>query len=174
MEVERFAVRRREVDLEVTGVQDDSHGRVNRKRNAIDQRVRDADRHDGEGPERKAFAGDHLDQIGVVEQPVFVQFAFDQGQRELRSVDWNVELGQDPGQAANVVFVTVRENDRLDLIAIVGEVRDVGNDDIDAKQLFFREHQAGVDDDNVILPTERHAVHPELAKASQRNHLQFV
>ena len=77
VEVEGLAVRRGEVDLEVAGVDDDADGRVDGERDAIDQRVRDADGHDGERPEREAAAGKHLDQLGVVEQAVLFELAFD-------------------------------------------------------------------------------------------------
>ena len=69
-----------------------------------------------------------------------------------------------------MVFVAVGEDDGADLVAVLGEVADVGDDDVDAEQLFFREHQAGVDDDDVILPAEGHAVHAELAKAPEGDH----
>ena len=49
------------------------------------------------------------------------------------------------------------------MVTVLDEVGDVGNDDVDAQEFSFGEHQSGVDDDNVIAPTDGHAVHPELA-----------
>ena len=69
-----------------------------------------------------------------------------------------------------MVFVSVRQQDRFDLVAVLGQVGDIRNNDVYAEQFFFRKHQAGVDDDDVILPAEGHAVHTELAEATQRNH----
>ncbi len=37
----------------------------------------------------------------------------------------------------------------------------------------FGEHQAGVDDDDVIAPAHGHAVHSELAQAAERYNVQF-
>ena len=68
-----------------------------------------------EGAEREAAAGQHLDEVGVVEQAVLVELAFDVGERELGAVDGDVELGEDPGQAADVVLVAVREDDGADV-----------------------------------------------------------
>ncbi len=160
----------RKVDLEVAGVEDDADGRVDGEGDAVDERVGDADGHDREGPEGEAFAGQHLDEVGVVEEAVLVKLSLNQRQGEFRPVDGDIELGEDPGQAADVVFVTVREQDRFDLVAVFGEVGDVGDDDVDAEKLFFGKHQAGIDDDDVVLPAEGHAVHTELAEATQRNH----
>ena len=57
LEVEGLAVRWGEVDFEVAGVQHDADGRVDGERDAIDERMRDADGHDREGPEGEALAG---------------------------------------------------------------------------------------------------------------------
>ncbi len=46
-----------------------------------------------------------------------------------------------------MVFVSVREDDAANLAAVLDEVGDVGDDDVDAQELFFGEHEAGVDDD---------------------------
>jgi hypothetical protein len=69
-----------------------------------------------------------------------------------------------------VVFVPVGEDDRFDVLAVLSEIADIGYDDVNAQELFFGKHQAGIDDDNVILPPEGHAVHAELAKAPERDH----
>ena len=140
---------------------------------AVDERVRDADGHDGEGADGEAAAGQHLDQVGVFEEAMLFELAFDVGEGELGAVDGHVELGEDPGQAADVVFVAVGEEDCADLVAVLDEVADVGDDDVDAEELFFRKHQAGVDDDNVVAVLDHHAVHAELAQTAERYNSQF-
>ena len=47
------------------------------------------------------------------------------------------------------------------------QIGDVGNDDIDAEQFGFGEHQAGIDDDDVVSPADGHAVHAEFAEAAR-------
>src|SRR6185437_38709 len=80
LQVERMAVRRGEVDLEVAGVEDDAGGGVDGERDAVDERVRDADGHDAEGAERETPAGQHLDELSVVEEAVLVELALDIGE----------------------------------------------------------------------------------------------
>jgi hypothetical protein len=63
-----------------------------------------------------------------------------------------------------VVFVAVRKDDAAHMLAIFEQVRNVGNDDVDAQQLSFGEHQAGVNNDDVIAKADGHAVHTELAQ----------
>ena len=173
LQVEGMAVGGGEIDLEVAGVEDDADGGVDGERDAVDQRMRDADGHDREDAEVEAAAGEDFDELGVVEQAMLFELAFDVGEGELGAVDGDVELGEDPGQAADVVLVAVGEDDAADLGAVLDEVADVGDDDVDAEELFFGKHEAGVDDDDVVAVAECEAVHAELAESAERDYLQF-
>ena len=106
-------------------------------------------------------------------RPMLFEVALDVGQRELGGVDRNLDLAQDPGQAADVVHVPVGEDDGADMRFVFNQVGDVGNHDIHAQQLRLREHQPGVDHDNVVFPAQGEAVHAELAQTAQGNDFQF-
>src|SRR5579862_7539932 len=136
---------------------------MNGQCHAIHQAVGDLDRVDGERTDLEALVGLNLSQVGIVKQAVLVQFVFHVGKGELGAPDRHVKLGENPRQSADVVLVAVGENDAANLVAILGEVGNIGHNDVDAKQFGFREHEAGVDDDNVVLPAHGHAVHSELA-----------
>ena len=127
----------------------------------------------GEGSGLEALVGAHFAQVGVVEQAVLVEFVFDVGERELGAPDGDVEFGEHPGQRADVVFVAVGEDDSANALAVFDEIRNVGDDDVDAEQFGFGEHESGVDDDDVVSPADGHAVHTELAEAPEGNDLQF-
>jgi hypothetical protein len=62
--------------------------------------------------------------------------------------------------------VAVGEDDGADEVAMLDEVGDVGYDDVDAEELFFREHEAGVDDDDVVAEAEGEAVHAEFTQSA--------
>jgi len=147
---------------------------MNRQRHAVDQRVRHADRHHRKRPQRKPPAGNHFNQVRIVEQVVLFKLALDQGQRELSPVHRNIQFGKNPRQTADVVLVPMSQQNRANLLAVFRQIADIGNDNVDAQQLFFGKHQSGIDDENVILPADGHAVHTELAEATQRNYLQFI
>ncbi len=82
-------VQRRKIDLEVAGVNDDAYGSFDGQRDAIDQRVRDADGLDGERADGELLFGSDLDQLDLVEQLVLFKLALYIGQRELSGVDGN-------------------------------------------------------------------------------------
>ena len=65
-----------------------------------------------------------------------------------------------------MVFVAVGEQNAANFIAVFNQVGEGGNDDIHAEQLVLREHHSGIDDNDVIVPADGHAVHSELAQAT--------
>jgi hypothetical protein len=106
-------------------VDDDADGGVDGEGDAVNQRVGDADGEDREDAEIEAAAGEDLDELGVVKEAMLFELAFDVGEGELGAVDGDVEVGEDPGEAADVVFVPVGEDDPADLGAVLDEVADV-------------------------------------------------
>ena len=72
-----------------------------------------------------------------------------------------------------MVFVAVRKDYAAHMLAIFKEIRNVGDDDVNAQQLGFGKHQARVNHHDVIAIADGHAVHPELAHPAQRNYMEF-
>lgn len=141
--------------------------RFNRQRNAIHQRVRHANRLNREPADGELLLRRDFDQLDLIEHMVLVELAFHVCQRELGGVDGDFDFAQNPRQAANVVLVPVRQDNAAHALLVFYEVGDVRHDNIDAEQLRFGEHEARVDDDNVVFPFERHAVHAELAEPAR-------
>ena len=156
-----------------TLVDDDADRGMDGERDAIDERVRDPDGHDGEDAEVETVAGEDLDELGVVEEAMLFELAFDVGEGELGAVDGDVEVGEDPGEATDVVLVAMGEDDAADLAAVLNEVGDVRHDDVDAEEFFLGEHETGVNNDDVFAVVECEAVHAEFAESTERDYLQF-
>src|SRR2546430_169990 len=55
------------------------------------------------------------------------------------------DLARDERQRADVVFVPVRQHDRLDVVRALAQVGEVGQNEVDAELLGCREREAGVD-----------------------------
>ena len=73
-----------------------------------------------------------------------------------------------------MVFVAVGEDDGPDMIAIFQQIGDIGDDDVNAQQLGFRKHEAGVNHDDVVAPAKGHAVHAELTESAERDDVQLA
>ena len=169
VQVERFAIDGSRIDLEIAGVDDDADRRAHRERDAIDRAVRDVQILDLEWAERGRFAGRDFVQLGRIEQAVLFQFFPHQRERELRAVYRHVEVAENVGDRADVVFVRVREDDRAHHALVLLQVGDVGDDDVDAEQFLLGKHQAGVDHDDVVAAAKSEHVHAELAQSAERN-----
>ncbi len=173
MQIESLVVEGRKIDLEVAGMNNDAYRRLDGQRHAIDKRVRHANGLDGERPDGELDLGLDFDQFDLIRKLVLFQLVVNVGQRELGAVYGNLQLVEDPWQAANMVFVAVREHNAADVLLVLDQVGDVGNNNVNAQQLRLREHQAAVNDNNVVFPTHCQAVHSELAKTTQGDNLQF-
>src|SRR3954469_15232138 len=108
---------------------------MDRKRHAINDAMRDLDGVNGERTEGETLAGLDLVHLSIVEQSVLFEFPFHQGEGEFRSVNRDVEFGEDPGQSTDVVFMAVRQDDAADLVAVLEQIGDVRYDDVHAEQL---------------------------------------
>jgi hypothetical protein len=154
-------------------VQHHAERRVNRKSDAIHQAVRDLQGMNGEGSNLETFSRTNFAQIGRVEKLVFIELIFDVGKRELGGPDRDVQFAENPGQGSDVIFVPVRKHDAAHQFAIFDQIRNIGNNNIDAEQFGFGKHEPGIYDHDVIAIADGHAVHAELAHAAERNNMQF-
>ena len=106
----------------------------------------------------------------VVAQLVLLELVAQQAARQARGVDGHAgELGQDVGQAADVVLVRVGDDEGLDALALVAQVGDVRHDEVDAVHLLLGEHEAAVDDDDLVGELEDGHVLADLADAAERD-----
>jgi hypothetical protein len=108
-------------------------------------------------------------QFGFFQQAMLFELFLDDGQRELRAVHRHVQLRQNVGNRADVIFVRVGQHDGADFIFVLLQVGDVRDDDVHAEQFLLREHQTGVDHDDVFAAAKRHHVHAKFAQSAQRN-----
>ena len=145
---------------------DHAERRAHGQRDAVDGAVRNGYKFDFERVDFDEAAGHDFTQRRGVEKAGFVEALFDQREREARAVHRNVEVAKDVGKRADVVFVAVGQYDRADEMAILFEIGDVGNDEVDAEEFGFWEHHSGVDDDDVVAEAQHHHVHSEFAETT--------
>src|SRR5947208_5106176 len=161
------------INFEVAGVNDHAEGRVDRQRNAIHQAVRHLNGMNSKRPYLEALAWTNLAQVRAVEETVFIQLVLDIGERELRAPHRNIQLGENPWQGANMILVAMSQNNPADKLPVFGEIRNFGDNDVHAQKFGLGEHQARINDDNVVTPAHGHAVHAELAQPAERHHVEF-
>ena len=121
------------------------------------------------GPISQLVAGLEREQRVVVEL-VLLDLVAQEAAGQRAGVDRDArELGQHVRQAADVVLVGVGDEERPDLGAVLLEVGDVGHDEVDAEHLLVREHEAAVDDDDVVAVFEHVHVLADLPHPAERD-----
>ena len=54
------------------------------------------------------------------------------------------------------------------------QIRNVGNDEIDAQQICVRKHQAAVDGNEIVARLDQHHVEPDLTETAEGNEADCV
>jgi len=140
----------------------------------LDDAVRQVNEFDAEGANLERLPGMHLAQHRGLRQFMFNQLGMRQRQGEGSAVDRHVNLFQQIGQAANVIFVAVRQDNGANTVAIGTHVTEVGNDNVHAEQFGVRKHDAAVNNNDVVVKLKRHHVHAEFAEATKRYCFQLM
>ena len=169
---ERVQIKRRTthgclIDLKIPSVNHHAERRANRQRHAIHRAVRHGNEFNFKRPHFHQPPRQHLTQRARLQQARFIQTLFHQRQREARPVHRYIQIAQDIRQRPDVIFMAVRQHDRADVPAILFQISNVGDDQVDAQQFRFREHHPCVDDDDLVAEPQCHHVHSEFAEATQ-------
>ena len=128
----------------------------------------DLERADADG-----LLGLDLDEPRFLIQIVLFQAPLHQSQRERRTVDRHVDLGEKIGHGPDVVLVAVGQNHGSHLRLVLLQESQVGHHQIDAQQLGVGEHHSAIDYDNVFAVADGGHVHAELAQSAQGYYLQL-
>ena len=75
------------------------------------------------------------------------------------------------GQGADMVLMPVGDEDRADLVLVLPQIADIGQDKVDAELLFLGESDAAVDDDDVPLGFQAKHVAADLGETAEENQL---
>ncbi len=113
-------------------------------------------------------------QLGLVEHLVLFETPFHQRQREGRPIDGYRNLRQQEGNASDVIFVAVGQDQPPHVCGVLFQVGEIRRDDVHAHQLGIREHHPGIHDNDVVPISQGHAVHSELAQPAERDNLQLL
>ena len=92
-----------------------------------------------------------LHELGLACQAELLQLVPDEAAGQPGAVDRQIKLLQQVGNAADVVFVAVGDEQALDLVLILHHKGKVGDDHVHAVHLTVREYKAAVHNDHIPL-----------------------
>jgi hypothetical protein len=115
------------------------------------------------------------DNLNVGFDAMLAQLCFDESERETRTDDsQSLLLAQQKWQATYVVFVRVREHDRIDVVEAITDVGEVRKDEVDTRLVLFREQHTDVDDEQPSAEFNDSHVAADLAEATESNDAQTL
>ena len=166
-------VDRREVELEVAAVHDGADRREERDREAVRNRVRDRDELAVDRTDPAALTVGNRNQLGAIEHARFFDAIAGERERQLRAIDRNGDVTEQERDPARVVFVGVREQDRVDPVGVLPKVREVGEDQIDTGHVGVGKHDPAVDEEDAIVDLDAAAVAADLTQPAQEDDPHF-
>lgn len=161
------AVQRQLVHLEVAG----GHRHARRGADGDRESVRDGvvDRDELAVEDSDALALPLLDLKGVRTDAVLLELGLDEREGQLGADERDVRLqAQQIRDTTDVVLVSVREDDALDVVETVPDGGEVRKDQVDSRLLLFGEEDAAVDDEQAAAVLEHRHVAADFAEAAQR------
>ena len=115
--------------------------------------------------------GLHGVELRLIQQSMLLELVANQSHREAAAVDRHVQIGKYEGQRANVVLMTMGEEDAADFVLVLKKESDVGDDHVNTEQFVVRKHHAGVDNDDGARAAEGHHVHAKFAQSAKGNNI---
>ena len=103
----------------------------------------------------------------VAEKSVLIQLTFRQTQSEVRRVNRHIDFLQDIRQRAQVIFMSVRENDGHNVLPVLLEDIEIRNAHVDAVDTLFGKAHAGIEHEHFVAEPQQSAVHSELADTAE-------
>ena len=101
------------------------------------------------------------------------QLQLDQAVGHGGAVDGAIDLLHGVGDGADVVLVTMGDEEALELVGICHQVGKIGDHEIHAVHILVGEGHAAVDDDHILAILQDGAVLADLVQTAQRDDFQF-
>ena len=171
-EVEQRPIHGGLIDLEIRRVDHQTHGGANGQAQGGRNAVRHLNKLHLKRPNLQHVAGLHLAQVGARVELMLRQLGLHQSQGEVGAHQRGAQCFVQVGHRADVVLVSVRQDDPLDLLGALEKVLDIGNDEIHPQKFLLGKHESGIHHEDLSSIAEEGAVEAELAAAPQEGDLQ--
>ena len=126
------------------------------------------DRLNGEAAERDLLARADLMEDRAGRKAVLLELVLDKTNRQLGGVNRHIEFFEQVRQAADVVLVTVGDEQALDAVLVLHHKGKVRDHHVHAVHLAVREHQTAVHDNHIAVALVDGHVLADFAQTAQR------
>ena len=170
-EVDYPALDRGIVNLEVARMHDNSRGGVYSKRAGVGNGVVYADKFNGHTAHADILPRLDNVQRSLRQQTVLLELALDKPEREPCSVYGNIYLLEQIRQRADMILVSVSDDNAPELIPVLFEIGEVGDNEVNARHFLIGERKAAVYDKHIVAAFVNVKVLSYLVKTAERDEL---
>ena len=164
---------RRNVYFEVSGMDDRADGRAYRQRNGVGNAVVHMNELYGKAAQPEARAGLFREYLRIVEEVMLLKLQLHQRSGQRRRVDGDVKLTQYIRDSADMVLMSMGQDDTAHALRIGLEVADIGKHDVDTVHILVRKAHAAVNDNDVASELIGRHILAYFAKPPKGNDFQF-
>ena len=108
-------------------------------------------------------------QMDTVLELVLFQLELDNPRSQARGVDGAVELLHGVGNAADMVFMSMRQEHTAYLILVFDKIRHISNDQIDTVHFIVRKAETAVNNDDVLTIFQHGHIFADLIQTAERD-----
>ncbi len=164
--IEALPLARTLLDLEVSRVNDRTGRRIQDEPGGVRNRMMHREPLDADRPNLVVAPSRAHAEIDVFE-PVLAQAVFDERGSVGRRVDGNAQVFEQIGQGSDVVFVSVGDHDRFEVVALRVKPAEIRVHELGT--MFIGEPDPAIDRDRRAAAAQRSAVHADLVEAAKRD-----
>ena len=172
-QIDHFPRNRRQVDLEVTRVQNRTQRRSDGQRNRIRDRMVGVDK-----LHLKASQFDRISCADMVEPNLLRHFmlgklGFDDPAGQPGGVNRSIALTQHIRDRADMILMPMGDDITAQLVQVALEISRIRNDQINAQHIVIRESHTAVDHDDITAVLDYGHVFADLIQTAERYDFQF-
>jgi len=106
-------------------------------------------------------------QLGGTHKIVFFQFVADQSQRQLGSIDWNIDLLQYIRQSSNMVLMSVSNHKALHFGNVFLKISHIRDNKINSQHIILRERKSAIHNYNAVFILKSGDIHSDLFQTAK-------
>ena len=172
-QIDNLALNRRKVYLKVACVHDRSDRRFYRKSNSVCNAVVNCNKLNAEAAKAEYIAGFFGEYLRIVQQIVLFELELNKRRSERSRVYGNVQVMNNVRHCADVILVPVGYNNAAHLFGVGFEIRNVGNNNINAVHILVRKAKSAVNNDYIRAKFNGCHILADLSKTAKGNDFQF-
>ena len=115
----------------------------------------------------------HRNELGGVEKAVLLQLQLNKPRRKACAVDREIDLLENVGDGADVILVSVGDEETAEAVMVLHQVAHIGNDAVDTVHIVAGESHTAVHHDDLAAILIHGHILADLVKTAKRDDFQF-